>query len=176
MELIKEYASKLTWVDCIVVVAVLRGCYVGYRSGFFPELLRVISYIATAIAAFYFKKPVADYLVLNTFLNQTVAEPVALVALFLAVYIVAKICMWSILTTLKVSDGNFISKLIGTILGVTRWLIILSLVFALVDKVPVGSLKDDIYKNSLTGKGVIKIAPTIFDFLSHLSPQLGITK
>ena len=45
----KELISKLTCVDYIALVALLRGLYVGYRSGFFHELLRVASYLVTIV-------------------------------------------------------------------------------------------------------------------------------
>jgi membrane protein required for colicin V production len=173
---LKEFIARLTWVDYLTAIALLRGCYVGYRSGFFSELLRIASYLITVIAAFQFRETVAQYLTLKSFLNYTTASVIALIALLAVVYGLMKLLTTLLLKLLKVSAGGFIQRLLGLAMGVCRWLVLLSLVFMLIDLSPLSLLKTDIHDRSVVGAKVSQIAPTVFDFLSRLSPQLTVSK
>ena len=172
----KEMLSKLTWVDCLAVLAVLRGFWVGYRSGFFPELLRIIAYLATVLVTFHYHETLAQFLTLKTFLNYTTAGGLAFLALLVVVFSLTKIVTWFLLRMLKVGEGSLVYRILGMILGAARWVILLSLVFMLVDYSPIGPLKTDIRERSMTGARVARIAPMLFEFLSSLSPQLAVPR
>lgn len=172
----KDIVSRLTWVDCIVFVAVLRGIYIGYRSGLFPELMRTAGYVITAIVTFYFREPVSQYLTLNTFLNQSSAELAALCALLLGTFIVTKFLIFLILKLLKIGEGGFFYRLLGALVGACRWVILVSLIFMVIDQLPLGPLKSDIHERSFSGPTVAKVAPSLFDFISNFAPQLRSAK
>ena len=168
-----ETISRLTWVDYVALIAVLRGLWVGYKSGLFPELLRIAAYLVTVIVTFRFHEPVAQYLTLKTFLNLTTATAVSFFLLLVSVFIVTKLLTMLFLKLLKVGEGGFFYRLLGAVLGVCRWIILLSLIFMAIDYSPLSPLKTDIHNRSVTGPKVALIAPTLFDFLSKLSPQLA---
>ena len=172
----KEFISRLTWVDYLTLVAVLRGCYVGYRSGFFPELLRITAYLVTVIVTLHFREPFAQTLTLKTFMNYTTASMVSFLLLLAGVFLTTKLMTGLFLRLLKLGEGGFIYRLIGLTLGACRWVILLSLIFMLIDTSPLTPLKTDIHERSLAGQKVSVLAPTLFDFLSAISPQLGVPK
>jgi len=165
---------RLTWVDYVVFFALLRGFYVGYREGIFPELLRIASYMITVLVAFYFYDQVAQQLTLRTFLNNTTATAVAFVALIVAGFFVTLLIRMLLLKLLKVGEGGFFLRFIGLLLGGLRWLILLSFVFMLVDRSPLSQLKKDVHARSVVGEQVSQLGPVIFDFMAHVSPQLGL--
>ena len=76
---LKELISKLTWVDYLALIALLRGLYVGYRSGVLHELLRVAAYVVTILVTLYLFEPLAQYLTLHTFLNIESARAVGFI-------------------------------------------------------------------------------------------------
>ena len=166
----------MTWVDYLALVAVLRGCYVGYRSGLFPEILRIIAYVVTVVVTFRFHEEFAQFLTLKTFLNQTTSDGLSFFLLIAGVFALTKLATLLLLRLLKVGDGNFIYRAMGMILGACRWVILLSLVFMLMDHLPLDTLKKDIRERSVTGPKIAAIAPVLFDFLSTLSPQLAVPK
>lgn len=172
----KELISKLTWVDCLALIAVLRGFYVGYRSGLFAELLRIAAYVVTLVVTFRFQTELAQLLTLKTFLNQATSDALAFTLLLAGVFILTKVATWLLLKLLKVGDGNFFYRSAGMILGACRWVILLSLVFMLMERLPMESLSKDIRERSVTGPKISRIAPVLFDFLSTLSPQLAVPK
>jgi len=171
---LKEFIQRLTWVDYLAVIAVLRGCYVGYKSGIFPEILRIVSYVATVLTALYFTEPFAKFLTLNTFLNATTASAVAFFGLLALVFLSTKLISMLLLKMLKVGEGGFLLRVVGMLLGAIRWMLLLSLLFMLIAKSPMTALRADIERRSLIGSEVSRVAPMLFDFLSNLSPQLGL--
>jgi len=171
---LKDFLMRLTWVDYIMAIALLRGFYVGYRGGVFPELLRIASYIITVLTAFYFYEWLAHEITLKTFLNDTTATGIAFIALLAAGFLVTKLVCMLLLKLLKVGEGGVGLRLVGLALGGLRWIILLSFIFMLIDHSPLTQLKKDIHTRSVAGEEVSRVGPVIFDFMSHLSPQLGL--
>lgn len=172
----KEFASRLTWVDYVALIVVLRGIYVGFRSGLFPELIRIASYLATFVVTFRFYEPLAQYLTLNTFLNSSVATAVAFVAILLGTFLATKLAAMLLLKLLKVGEGGVLIRLLGAGIGACRWVILLSFLFMVIDHSPLAQLKKDIHTRSLTGQKISAIGPALFDFLANVSPQLSVPK
>ena len=169
-----EFISRLTWVDYVALISVLWGAYVGYKSGLFPEILRIAAYLITVIVTFKFHEMLAEYLTLKTFLNHTTASALAFFALLLGVFFLLRLITIILLKLLKIGEGGFFYRLIGGAIGGCRWLILLSLIFMMIDRTPLDPLKADIHQRSLTGPKIAKIAPRLFNFLSTLSPQLKV--
>lgn len=170
----KEFFSQVTWVDYLAVIAVLRGFWVGYKSGFFPELLRIVTYIVTAIVSFRFHGPLAEFFTLKTVLNTATAEVFALVVLIVGTFGFSTLLVKLLLKLLKIGDGGLFYRLLGMVFGAARWLLLLGLIFMLIDGSPFTTLKTDIHERSLVGPKLSLAAPAIFDFLASLSPQLGL--
>ena len=174
LDTIRELFSKLTWVDYIVLFALARGMYVGYKSGFFTELLRVVSYGVTLVATILFYDALAQLLTLHTPLNSASARVVSFGVLFVALFIGTRVVQLLILSALKVGEGGFIQHLLGMLLGTARMLVVISFLFMLVDVCPGKQMKEDVHGRSLTGDRVARVAPTLLEFLSHLSPHLAV--
>ena len=161
-------------MDYLTLIAVLRGCYVGYKTGLLPELLRIAAYVLTVIVTFRFYEPLGQLLTLKTFLNSTTAAGVAFSVLLTLTFLITTLTARLLLKLLKIGEGGFFYRLLGLGIGACRWLILLSLIFMIIDYLPLGPLKTDIHERSLVGPKVSQVAPSIFGFLSALSPQLGV--
>ena len=168
----RDFFSRLTWVDYITFIAILRGCWVGYRSGLFPELLRILAYVVTIVVTFRFHEDLAQLLTVKTFLNLTTATAVSFFVLLVGLFLATKLVTMLLLKLLKVGEGGFFYRLLGLAIGACRWVILLSLVFMLIDYSPLSPLKTDIHNRSVIGPRVAMVAPMLFDFMSTLSPQL----
>ena len=71
----------------IAFLVVLRGCYVGYKSGFFPELLRTVGYLITVIVTFRFHEEATQFLTLKTFLNDATASALSFFSLLVVTFL-----------------------------------------------------------------------------------------
>ena len=168
--------SKLTWADYVALVALLRGLYVGYKSGFFHELLRVAGFIVTIIVSVLFYEDVAQAITLNTFLNITFARIAGFCILLVVVFLVTKIVRSILLKLLKVGEGGAVNRILGMALGGARWLMLLSFFFMVVDQSPLKQLQEDVHKRSLTGSTIVQAAPALMEFMGQLSPKLALSK
>lgn len=170
----KEFVMRLTWVDYIALIALLRGFYIGYRGGIFPEILRLASYVVTILVTFAYYEPVAQLVTLKSFFNAATATAVSVAALLAIGFLVTKLLSMVLLKMLKVGEGGVLMRLLGMVLGGARWMILLSFLFMVVDRSPLTQLKKDIHNRSVVGEQISKAGPMIFDFMSNLSPQLGL--
>jgi uncharacterized membrane protein required for colicin V production len=173
---VRDFFSRVTWVDFVVGLALLRGVYIGYRSGFFAELLRLTAYLVTLGVTFHYHKALAEFITLNTFMNQEAATVLAFAVLLIGVFVAAKVVTLLLQKLLKVGEGGFFNRSLGILGGTCRWLLIVSLTFMVIDRSPFTPLKRDISERSITGSTVARVMPMMFDFLSRVSPQLGAPK
>ncbi len=169
-----EFLTRLTWVDYVTAMVVLRGLFVGYRDGIFPEILRIASYLATVLVAFYFYEPLGQWITLQTFFNNATSTALAFVGLIIAGLITTKILRSILLKLLKVGQGPFFLRLVGMVFGALRWVIVLSFIFMMIDHSPLTQLKKDIHTRSIVGEWVSQMGPVMFDYMGHVSPQLGL--
>ena len=168
----REFFSKLTWVDYIALAAVLRGLYVGYKAGFFHELLRVTTYVVTLVVTMIFFERVAQMFALQTSLNVVTARIVGFSLLLVVTFVVAMLIQLVLLKLLKVGEGGLINRLLGMVVGGARLMVLLSFLFLAVDSGPVKQLKEDVHNRSLIGDKISLLAPMTLEFFSHLSPEL----
>ena len=167
----KEMLSRLTWVDYIALVAALRGLYVGYKAGFFQELLKAVSYVLTMVLTLHFYEALAQQLVLHSSLNESTASIAAFAGLIVGIYAACFVIRKVLAKVLKMGEGPA-QKLFGALLGGARLLVLLSFFFMLVDATPLKELKTDVHTRSLTGPIISQAAPALYEFLSNVSPEL----
>ena len=168
--------SKLTWADYVALVALLRGLYIGYKSGFFHELLRLVCYIITIAVTFLFYQSFAQKLTLDTPLNQTMAEIIAFCAVLIVTYFMTVVVRLIIVKLLKVGEGGAVNRILGMTIGAVRWLLLMSFLFMAVDHSPLKQLQEDVHTRSLTGDKIAMAAPMLLEYLSQLSPELAAKK
>lgn len=169
----KDFFARLSWADYIAAACLARGMYVGYKSGIFAELLRSMAHLGCAVAALYFQDIAAQYLTLNTFMNEGTARlagfSVCFVALFIATFMLRK----AIIKILKVGEGDGLQRFLGAAVGGARWIVLLSLVFMAVANSPLKQLHADVQERSLTGAAIARVAPALFGFTGHLTAQMA---
>ena len=167
-----ELISKLTWVDYLALIALLRGLYVGSKSGVLHELLRVAAYVVTIIVTLYLFEPLAQYLTLHTFLNIESARAVGFIGALVLVYFLTKIIRVILVKLLKPGEGGAVNRIVGAAIGGARLLVLLSFFFMGVDHSPLTQLKADIHTRSLTGPKISVVAPALVGFMSQMAPNL----
>jgi len=173
---LKELFSKLTWVDYIAVAALLRGLYVGYKSGVFQETLRIVAYVLTLVLTLKFQETAAQYIAMHSMLNEETARMVAFVSVLVAVYLVLKLVRILMIRSLKLGEGGGGQKVLGALMGGARLLVLLSFFFMVVDSMPLKELKTDVHERSLTGPYISQAAPILYDFIQQSSAKLGFGK
>jgi uncharacterized membrane protein required for colicin V production len=169
MNAAKEFLSTLNWVDYVILVAFLRGAYVGYKEGIIAELLRAFAYVAALLAALGFSPYVAELIQSGLGVDADVARAAGIAVLFALVFLILKLVGIVILKVTK-SEPSFLFNFLGLLAGVARWAVILSAVFMLVDRMHITLLHEDITLRSRFAPPFLGIAPTGWDYLQSVVP------
>ncbi len=128
-------------VDIIIILFILLGAFVGFKRGFFSELVNVLGFIVAIICAFIFKNPISlflyDHLPFFSFggilkgvtaINILLYEVIAFLLTLTICLIVLKILKIFTRIFEKFLDATIIlgipSKIFGAILGAIEWIII----------------------------------------------------
>ena len=167
MTQIQEFISTLNWVDYVIVVAFLRGAFVGYRSGFMAELLRIFVYGATGFIAFQFGPMLAPYLENHLSLEPELTRQLGTVLAAFVSFLLLRFLVVVILRVVKAGEG-FVYNLAGMAIGIVRWAVVLSALFLVVHQSGIAALIRDIEQESRFAPPILPIARTAFDSLSGL--------
>lgn len=167
----KEFISTLNWVDYVIVLAFLRGAFVGYKEGLFAEILRIFVYAATFVGAVELAPILAPVLQSHLSLDAGLANIAAMILIAMAIFLMLRLVAIVLLKVIKPGEG-FVFNIFGLALGVVRWAIILSVVFMAVKQANVAVLNEDIGAKSRFAPPLIPIAPTGYEYLSSVMPHL----
>lgn len=169
----KDFFARLSWADYIAAACLCRGLYVGYKSGIFAEFLRSVAHLGSAVAAIYFQGAAAQYLTLNTFMNEGMARIAGFAGCFAVLFVATYFMRRAIIKIFKVGEGDGLQRILGALLGGARWIVLLSLVFMAVGRSPLKQLQTDVQDRSLTGAAISRVAPALFGFTGQLTAQLA---
>ncbi len=167
----KEYIFSLSWLDYGILFGLIRGAFIGYRDGFFQELLRIFLYIVTLCVLTAFSSEFANIVTSKTFLGEGTATILVIVAMALITYLVLKIILDFVLRTSELQN-NFVLKIAGLFGGMIRWSGLISLSMWSIQKYP--QLPIDILAGSQWAGYFAPIAPTLVEFATKLIPEIGL--
>ena len=167
----KEFISTLNWVDYVIIVAFLRGAFVGYKEGFFAEVLRIVVYGASTIGAVLLAPSLSPTIQSHLSFDGDLALTVSMILISIALFLMLRLVALILLKVIK-AGGGFLFNLLGLAVGIGRWAVILSIVFMSVKQANISVLYEDISEKSRFAAPIIPIAPTGYDYLSSVLPSL----
>ncbi len=162
----------MTWFDYVAILFVLWGCYVGYRDGFFAEILRLAGYAATVAGVYFLREPLEGYLTLNTFLSATVAHVASLAILIGGLFILTTLLAGLLIRWVKKGDLPILPRLGGLVMGAGRWAMIVCLVFVFSACLPVERMREDIQQKSWVGQKLNSVMPAWTDKFTEVSSKI----
>lgn len=167
----KEFISTLNWVDYVIIAAFLRGAFVGYKEGFFAEILRIVVYGASTIGALQLAPSVSPTIQSHLSFDEDLALTVSIVLVSIALFLMLRLIALILLKVVK-TGGGFLFNLLGLAVGIARWAVILSIAFMAVKQTHITVLYEDISVKSRFAQPIVPIAPTAYDYLSSVIPVL----
>ena len=121
----------LPWLDLGLIAVILISAFLAMLRGFTREVLAIGSWVAAAVAAFYFHPLVVPYI--KTYIKADLNENYARGLGAAAVFLVTLIIVW--LITIKLSDAILDSKVgaldrsLGFLFGAVRGLLLCVIAF-----------------------------------------------
>ena len=166
---------KLNWVDILIVIIMIRICYVSFKSGLSHEIFPLFgSIVISVISIGYYNKIAA-------FINQNIIKigyPVLNLASFILLAVASSIVLRLLKVLLdkiiQVTWHPVIEKFGGIVAGVAKASIITSLVLMTLVMMPLSYLKWAVMDRSQFGMDFLKIAPMVYAKLSPYLPDVVI--
>jgi len=167
---LKEFLSTLNWVDYVIVLAFVRGAFVGYKEGIFAEIFRFAVYGGSSIGAVLLAPAFAPTIQKYFKFDEDPAITVAVLLIAMALFLTLRLT--SLLLLKVVKGGGVLFNLLGMTAGLLRWAVILSMVFMAVKYANVSMVYEDIEQKSRFAQPIIPIAPTVYEYISSVVPSL----
>lgn len=166
------FLEKANWVDILVVILLIRGCYVGFSKGLRWEFFRFLGYIAAVLGAIYYYESIAESLgaylpVLYPFSNLLSFSGLYLIILFISKGICALAA--KIIQTEVVSAFQ---RLTGFLSGLARGFILSALLLISFIFTALPYFEKSIRERSYSGQAIVRIAPVMYEWIATVIPCL----
>ena len=160
--------DRINWVDVLAVILLVRMGYIGFRLGLGAELLKLAGLTSGFFAGFRYYQQVGDGLAQNTFLSVEWASVLALGAIVIASYFLVTRAARLLEKLVQVNFEKKVNQIGGLLAGLTRGLLVSSVILVACQQLPAPAMQESIRENSLSGPLVSKMAPAVYDQLREL--------
>jgi len=141
-----------TWIDILIIVVILLYIYGGYRQGFLRMFVDILGiFISFILALKYYS--LAGEVFVGWGLNQNLAKPIG----FFVLWTIAQIIFWGLTVLLfhyipSILHDNRINKILGTIPGAFKGLIIVAIFLIILMILPFSTkVKNALSQSSVSG-------------------------
>lgn len=174
-------------IDVIVILMILCAGVVGFKRGFFKELVMTVGLLIVYILAFKFKDPLANWMSLNlpffnfggvlegaTSLNIIVYQFIAFALVFSVLMIIFKVVLAITNVFEKILKYTIIlgipSKILGFIIGAIEGYIVM-FIFVFIMSQPF--IPVDLVYNSKLAKPILNSSPVLSNVVSDTNKAIG---
>ena len=163
-----DIASNINWVDFVILIFLIRACYIGASVGFGQELFGSIGALVALVVSIHY------YDLLGRMVSSTLPIPSLLASaacfalLATVIIILFKIAGALLGTLVKVEFHSVLGKIGGIIFGVVRGFLWLTIILLFFFMLPNYYLENSIANRSLTGGYILASGPLIHDLAMGL--------
>lgn len=157
----------MNWLDIIVLVVAVYSIFKGYSSGLVKQLASLAGIVACILLSNKVSFIILPYLRDWGIFPESLIEPAAFIISFLSIYAVVSLLGYMLHTILESVKLGLLNRIGGIVLCLAKWLIILSLVLNLIEKMDKNHslISEDIAEKSKTYPYISPIAPAITPYL-----------
>ena len=150
---------RFNWVDIFFVTLLIRICYIGFKNGLLPEFFRLLGLLGAFVLSFNSYTLIGHFLATHT--RWTDAKPDLIAFLFVFLFVLFIFKMLAVVATLFVGGGNVsgFSRLIGLLLGLSRGILLIGLIYMLFVNSPFMYLSRSTREKSFSGRYLPSVAP-----------------
>lgn len=157
---------KFNWVDVVILLTVVRGIYVGYKSGLSQEFFRFLALIAAYYSALIFHADAARFIAEHSLIKEKWALLIAFIGVATFFFVLVIVLFKLLQKWVRLEFANNLNTYGGALAGGLRGLIIVSLILFALFFIPDQFVKRQIYTNSFLGYYAIEYTPNIYARLS----------
>lgn len=166
--MITDIFKFVNWVDIIVLIIILRGCYVAAQAGFAIEAFRLIGLVFAVFFGMHYYTALGDYvgkkIGLGSIMPLEFVDFLSFVFLTVGINLLFAALRKTFLNTFKVEAPTSINKWGGLALGVCRSIIYTGYIMFLLVISTVGYFKGSV-NSSYVGGTFFKVTPSVYSYL-----------
>ena len=172
-----DIASSVNWIDFLIVVILVRACYIGASRGFGQELFGSLGAVLALILSMRYFEQLGQIIAYFSpiELPTLLANALGFVAIAFGIIFIFKIIEAFSGKVVKVEFHSFINKMGGVVFGLLKGCLWISLLLLFLFMLPSSYLENSIRSKSLTGEYFLKIGPAIYmkliEYISGSGPQ-----
>ena len=152
-------------LDIIVLVIAAWGAYRGWKHGLFKEVVSTIGFIVGLFIAYQLYETFGDLLAPYISAHSTVAPVLGRLLAFIVLWVVTPILLGFVATlltkTLKGLHVGLLNSLAGMLLGMAKYVLLLSCIFCAMDALHI--INEEKKENSHLYQPVTAVAQTVFE-------------
>jgi uncharacterized membrane protein required for colicin V production len=168
MEVVKDYFTRLNWVDIFFVICLIRAGYIGFSRGFTSEIPRIICAFLTVVLAYQFYGRLGLFLSKYPIVKAEAVDALAFILLVAGFAVLSFFACMGYRIIMKASGPHMFEVIAGLVVGLVRGILISSLILVCVEFMAPGYVERSINEASIVGLKLIKIAPGTYEFVSNL--------
>lgn len=168
-----DIIHKINWVDCLVVILMLRTSYIAFQHGLSHEIFPLFgSCLMMSVALRYYTTIAALFEQHILKLPPVILNLFSFVAILLGLGMACKIVGALLDHLIKVTWHPFVERFGGLLIGVVKASIVTSMVIIVLALIPLSYLQHSIRDRSVMGMRFMKIGPNIYGQALRFLPAL----
>ena len=156
--------SKLGWIDLALLVALVGGAVVGYTRGLADQVTRFISLLVTIVVTLHYYERVAALITQNSSVPPVFASMTTFFLIGVFTNVVAKLVFIVFSKLLTVQFVYFLERIVGSILGALRFVLLLSVISFFVSLLAMPRVNKLYKADSLSGSALLAVCPYVHDY------------
>ena len=158
-----EWMTRVSWVDLLVIIIVLRSTYVGSQRGFFGELFHIFGICLVIIFSIHFYTPISNFLNQYLFIPLNIAYIIGFSIITLIVYLVFRAVYNLLWNVVKIEVFPAINKIGGSLLGFCKGFTVCIFLIFIMLLIPIHYVTQSVRAKSIFAPFFIKTGTVLYE-------------
>jgi uncharacterized membrane protein required for colicin V production len=167
--MISDTLKQFNWVDFLVIIILLRIVYIAFNSSFTLELFKLLGAVTGFYLSLHYFTYITDWITQRNPHSKAKAplqfiDFFSFVILVIVGYILSIALRMLFERFIKMTISTTVNRSVSTVLGITRGILLASIIAFMLTISSIGYLKDSV-KDSYSGKQVFNVAVNTYSWL-----------
>lgn len=159
----------MSWIDIVLALFIVIGCFQGYKAGFLPELFSLIAVVLGVIGGFKLMGRAMVLLAHKFSIDEKILPYIAFAVVFIVIVISVNLLGKLVKASLHKSFLGNADQVAGALLGLVRTIFMLSVALWIIDSLKLKFLSQWT-ENSWLYYTIAGFAPKITDWIGNQLP------
>ena len=158
-----EHLARISWVDLIIIIIVLRSTYAGSQRGFFGELFHIAGICLAIVLSMHFYAPLGCFIHTYLYIPINIANVTTFLAITYIIYLIFRIIYGLSSKLIKIEMFPAINKMGGALLGFCRGSVLSIFLVLIMLLTPIHYITESVKTRSLFSPFFIKTGISLYE-------------